>query len=216
MPSLTSESEHLPDRSGSPRRIAAEASSLVVDTSAAVAVILGEPGSEELAAHLEDALVRLRPAAIRVELGIVIEARLWPAGHDVVERFLRDAKVDVVPVGLADRAMSGWRRYGKGRHPAGLNFGACFTYALADRPGHPVLCTGDDFAATDIMVVRPGTEPTGVALAPIAPIGELTARRPPPARTSPTRRGSTAIPGVGRPHRHSYTYKQSRSDSMYS
>jgi len=137
--------------------------SLVVDTSAAVAVILAEPGSEELAARLEDALVRLMSAAIRVELGIVIEARLWPAGQDVVERFLRDAKVDIVPVDadLTDRAMSGWRRYGKGRHPAGLNFGDCLTYALADRTGHPVLCTGDDFAATDIAVVRPGTDPGG-------------------------------------------------------
>jgi ribonuclease VapC len=131
--------------------------SLVVDTSAAVAVILGEPGSEELAEHLEDALSRLMPAAIRVELGIVIEARLWPAGQDVVDRFLRDAKVDIVPVDadIAARAMSGWRRYGKGRHPAGLNFGDCFTYALAERTGHPVLCTGDDFAATDLALVRP-------------------------------------------------------------
>jgi ribonuclease VapC len=131
---------------------------LVVDTSAVVAVILAEPGSEELAAHLEDALVRLMPAAIRVELGMVIEARLWPAGQDVVDRFLRDANVSIVPVDadLADRAMSGWRRYGKGRHPAGLNFGDCFTYALADRTGHPVLCTGNDFAATDVAVVRPG------------------------------------------------------------
>jgi ribonuclease VapC len=131
-------------------------SSLVVDTSAAVAVILAEPGGEELATYLEDALVRLMPAAIRVELGIVIEAQLHPAGQDVVDRFLRDAKVDIVPVDadLADRAMSGWRRYGKGRHPAGLNFGDCFTYALADRTGHPVLCTGNDFAATDITVVR--------------------------------------------------------------
>jgi ribonuclease VapC len=132
--------------------------SLVVDTSAAVAIVLGEPGSDELAAHLENALVRLMPAAIRVELGIVIEARLWPAGQDVADRLLRDAKIDVVPVDadLADRAMSGWRRYGKGHHPAGLNFGDCFTYALAERTGHPVLCTGDDFAATDIAVVRPG------------------------------------------------------------
>ena len=136
--------------------------SLVVDTSAAVAVILGEPGGEELAAHLDHALVRLMPAAIRVELGMVIEARLWPAGQDVVGRFLRDARVDVVPVDadLAERALSGWRRYGKGRHPAGLNFGGCFTYALADRTGHPVLCTGSDFAATDITVVRPGTSNT--------------------------------------------------------
>jgi ribonuclease VapC len=131
--------------------------SLVVDASAAVAVILGEPGSEELAAHLEDALTRLMPAAGRVELGIVIEARLWPAGQDVVDRFLRDAKIDIVSVDadLAARAMSGWRRYGKGRHAAGLNFGDSFTYALAERTGHPVLCTGDDFAATDIVTVRP-------------------------------------------------------------
>jgi ribonuclease VapC len=131
--------------------------SLVVDTSAAVAVILGEPGSAELAAHLEDALARLMPTAVRVELGIVIEAGLWPAGQDIVDRFLRDAKIDVVPVDadLAARAMSGWRRYGKGRHPAGLDFGDCFTYALAERTGHPVLCTGDDFIATDVNVVRP-------------------------------------------------------------
>lgn len=131
--------------------------SLVVDTSACVAVILGEPGSEELAGYLERSLVRLMSAAIRVELGIVIEARLWPAGQDVVDRFLRDAKIDVVSVDeeLAARAMSGWRRYGKGRHPAALNFGDCFTYALAEKSGHPVLCTGDDFAATGIPVLRP-------------------------------------------------------------
>jgi ribonuclease VapC len=131
--------------------------SLVVDTSAAVAVILGEACGEELAAQLEEALVRLMSAAIRVELGIVIEARLWPAGQDVVDRFLRDAKIDIVPVDadLADRAMSAWRRYGKGRHRAALNFGDCFTYALAERTGHPVLCTGNDFAATDVAVAGP-------------------------------------------------------------
>ena len=111
--------------------------------------------------HLENALTRLMPAVIRVELGIVIEARLWPAGQDVVDRFLRDAQLDIVPVDtdLAARAMSGWRRYGKGRHPAGLNCGDCFTYALAERTGHPVQCTGDGFAATDVTVVRPGPTP---------------------------------------------------------
>ena len=82
----------------------------------------------------------------------------------VVDRFLRDAKVDIVPVDadLAARAMSGWRRYGKGRHPAGLNFGDCFTYALAEQTGDPVLCTGDDFAATDISVLRPDPAPDQV------------------------------------------------------
>jgi ribonuclease VapC len=139
---------------------------LVVDTSAAVAVILDEPGSAELIAYLEHALARLMPAAIRVELGIVIEARLWPAGQDVVDRFLRDAKIDIVPVDadLAARAMSGWRRYGKGRHQAELTLGECFTYALAERTGHPVLCTGDDFAATDVHVLRP-RPPTDAAQA---------------------------------------------------
>jgi ribonuclease VapC len=148
--------------------------SLVVNTSAAVAVILGEPGSDELAARLEDALARVMPAAIRVELGIVIEARLWPAGQDVVDRFLRDAKIDVVPVDadLAARAMSGWRRYGKGRHRAGLNFGDCFSYALAERTGYPLLCMGDDFAATDITVVRPSPAPDADQAAPERPVQE--------------------------------------------
>ncbi|MGH8933461.1 MAG: type II toxin-antitoxin system VapC family toxin, partial [Egibacteraceae bacterium] len=55
----------------------------------------------------------------------------------------------------ADRALEGWRRFGKGRHAAGLNFGDCFTYALAAVTGCPVLCVGDDFAATDLDVIRP-------------------------------------------------------------
>jgi len=95
----------------------------------------------------------------RSDDGLIPAARA--PGQDVVDRFLRDAKVDIVPVDadLAARAMSGWRRYGKGRHPAGLDFGDCFTYALAERTGHPVLCTGDDFAATDITVVRPRPAP---------------------------------------------------------
>jgi ribonuclease VapC len=137
----------------------AAARSVVVDTSAAVAIIFGEPGYEDLVADLEGALSRVMSSAIRVELGIVVEARLWPAGRDVVDRFIRDAMVEIVPVDedQAARALSGWRRYGKGRHQAGLDFGDCFTYALAQRTGHSVLCTGKDFAATDIDVVRPRT-----------------------------------------------------------
>ncbi len=106
---------------------------------------------------LEGALSRFMTAATRVELGIVIETRLGQAGQDVVERFLRDAKIELVAVDaeLAARAMSCWRRYGKSRHPAGLNFGDCFTFALAESTGNPVLCTGRDFAATPIEVIRP-------------------------------------------------------------
>lgn len=129
-----------------------------MDTSAAVAIIQGEPEAEELAGYLAGALVRLMSAATRVELGIAIEARLGSAGQDVVDRFLRDARIDIVSVDIeqAERAVSAWRRYGKGRHRAGLNYGDCFTYALAERTGHPILCTGDDFPATTVAVLRPG------------------------------------------------------------
>jgi ribonuclease VapC len=54
----------------------------------------------------------------------------------------------------AERALAAWRRYGKGRHPAGLNLGDCFAYALADQSGLPLLSTGADFAATDLEVIR--------------------------------------------------------------
>jgi len=76
----------------------------------------------------------------------------------VVSRFLRDAEIEIVDVtaDLADRALGAWRRYGKGRHPAALNFGDCFVYALCDQTGLPLVCTGADFAATDLEILRPG------------------------------------------------------------
>lgn len=130
---------------------------VVVDTSAAVAVITGEPGADVLVAHLERTTSRLMSAATRVELGIVIEARYGPVGADHVSRFLRDADITVTQVDAegAELAVGAWRRYGRGRHPARLNLGDCFSYALADASGFPLLCTGDDFAATDLPVVRP-------------------------------------------------------------
>ena len=130
---------------------------LVVDTSAVVAIILAEPCGDRLIADLEEATVRVMSAATRVELGIVIESRLGPDGIEAVERFLRDAEIRVVDVDreAAERAVGAWRRYGKGRHPAALNFGDCFSYALAEQTGFPLLCTGDDVAATDLGI-RPG------------------------------------------------------------
>lgn len=129
---------------------------VVVDTSAAVAILLGEPGGDDLAAHLGGAVSRFMSTASRVELDIVIEARLGPTGTDVAGRFVRDAAIECVDVDadIADRAVSAWRRFGKGRHRAALNFGDCFVYALAERTGLPLLCTGDDFAATHLDVIR--------------------------------------------------------------
>ncbi len=61
-----------------------------------------------------------------------------------------------VDVDSAERALGAWRRYGEGRHRAGLNFGDCFVYALAERSGLPVVCTGEDFVATDLEVLPAG------------------------------------------------------------
>lgn len=128
---------------------------VVVDTSAAMAILLGEDDAEEVLAALGESDHRLVSAATFVELGIVLEARLGPAGGAIAERFLRDAGIEVVDLDRtqADRALEGWRRFGKGRHRAGLNLGDCFAYGLAVATGHPVLCVGDDFTRTDAEVL---------------------------------------------------------------
>ncbi len=93
-------------------------------------------------------------AATRVELGIVIEAKTGSAGTQLLEELLSRVAVEVVPVDaeLAEEALVAWRRFGKGRHRAGLNLGDTFSYALARRLGQPLLFVGDDFAHTDVTV----------------------------------------------------------------
>jgi ribonuclease VapC len=130
---------------------------LVVDTSAACAVLFGEDGRLTLLSALVTADDRLMSSATSVELAMVVEARLGPSASTIAGRFIEDAAIDVVPFTAVHvaRALEGWRRYGKGRHPAGLNMGDLFAYALAVDEGCPVLCVGDDFARTDVAVIRP-------------------------------------------------------------
>jgi ribonuclease VapC len=130
-------------------------STIVVDTSAMVAILTNEPGHGWLATQLADATERLMTAPTAVELGIVLEARSPAAG--ILRRTLRDASITVTPFdhGMAQRALDAWRRFGKGRHPAALNFGDCFSYALAEATGCPILCVGNDFSLTDLAVLRP-------------------------------------------------------------
>jgi ribonuclease VapC len=132
-------------------------SGVVVDTSAAMAILRGEAAGEELAARLAEADERLMSTGTLIELGIVLEARIGPAASGIIDRFLRDGGIDLVSVERVhtDRALEGWRRFGRGRHPAALNLGDLFAYALAASRGHPVLCTGRDFTATDVGVVSP-------------------------------------------------------------
>ena len=129
---------------------------VVVDSSAATAILLSEPASQAVLATLEDADPRLMSAATLVELAIVVEARLGPSGGGIADRFVRDGGIEVVAFDRtqADRALEGWRRFGKGRHPAALNLGDCFTYGLAIATGHPVLCVGNDFGQTDAEVAE--------------------------------------------------------------
>jgi len=125
----------------------------VVDTSAIVAVLFAEPGSEEIQRKLMES-PSVMSAATRVELGIVIEAKTGAAGTQLLEELLARVGMQVVAVDsdLADEAMVCWRRFGKGRHSAGLNFGDTFSYALARRTGHPLLFVGNDFNRTDVVV----------------------------------------------------------------
>ena len=130
-------------------------SGVVVDTSAVLAVLLSEPAAEPLLARLDASELSLMSMASLVEVGIVAEARLGPAGYSLADRFVRDGGIELVPLDRshADAAVEGWRRFGKGQHPASLNLGDCFTYGLAVSVGLPVLCVGGDFLQTDVEVV---------------------------------------------------------------
>lgn len=130
--------------------------SLVVDTSALVAILAREPGHVWLSNQLAEASERLISAPTVVELGIVLEARV-PNSMGIAHRLVRDARITIIDFDaeLAERAVDAWRRFGKGRHRAGLNLGDCYTYALAEGTGHTILCVGDDFRRTDLPVSTP-------------------------------------------------------------
>lgn len=131
---------------------------MVIDSSALMAVLLREPGSDLIAAAIETATPRLISAATLLEISIVIESRKGEAGGRELDLLLYRAEIEVVPVDQdqAELARIGWRRFGKGRHPAGLNFGDCFAYALAKSRQLPLLFCGKDFARTDVDAALPG------------------------------------------------------------
>jgi ribonuclease VapC len=129
---------------------------VVVDTSAVVALLGMEPESARLAAALESDPNRLISAAAVLECGLVIESRYGLAGGHELDLLIAKTGLAIEPVTAeqADIAREAWRRYGKGRHSAALNFGDCFSYALSKFSGEPLLFKGDDFSQTDISVVH--------------------------------------------------------------
>jgi len=125
---------------------------MVIDTSAIVAIACDEPDAPELEEQIADDPIRLISAATMLEATMVIETQLGDAGGRELDFWLLKIGAEIVAVDAeqADVARRAWRRYGKGRHAAALNFGDCFSYALAMSRGEPLLFKGEDFAKTDV------------------------------------------------------------------
>lgn len=128
---------------------------MVIDTSALIALLGMEAEAARLAAAIEADATRLISAASVVEAALVIESRYGPDGGRELDLLTAKAGLSVEPVTAqqAEIAREAWRRFGKGRHPASLNFGDCFSYALARATGEPLLFKGTDFPQTDVAVV---------------------------------------------------------------
>jgi ribonuclease VapC len=126
---------------------------MVIDTSAIVAILFNEPERYEFDRLIAVADVRLISAVTRVEAAFVIEGRTGDVGRFRLDRFFELTGVEIVGVTpeQAEIAVEAFRRYGKGRHPIGLNIGDCFPYALAKSTGEPLLFKGSDFSHTDII-----------------------------------------------------------------
>lgn len=117
-----------------------------------MAVLLRESDAEPYSKALAASLCRMSVASF-LELAMVLESRKGTLAGIELDALLEDAHIVLEPVTLeqAQAARRAWRRFGKGNHPAGLNFGDCFAYALAEVTGEPLLFKGDDFALTDVQ-----------------------------------------------------------------
>ncbi|WP_190303321.1 type II toxin-antitoxin system VapC family toxin [Methylomonas rhizoryzae] len=126
---------------------------MVVDSSALIAVLLMEADADQLLNQLVDAEELYLSAVSLLETAIVIEHKKGLAGAEKLDELLAELAVNVVGFdrGQAALARSAWREFGKGRHPAKLNFGDCCSYALAKQLGKPLLFKGNDFAQTDMV-----------------------------------------------------------------
>jgi ribonuclease VapC len=124
---------------------------MVIDTSAVIAILLAEDDAERYTRAIEMAAQPRMSAASYVEAAVVIDNRGDVLARREFDRFIRRAGIEVVAVDLeqAEIARQAYRDFGKGRHPAGLNFGDCFSYALAKLIDEPLLFKGTDFSLTD-------------------------------------------------------------------
>lgn len=128
---------------------------MIIDTSALLAILFDEPDGPALLRRIAEAPIRLMSSANAVEAWIVAGRHANPAKGPALDILLETLGIDMVPVTVQHPrlARTAYHTYGKGRHPAGLNFGDCFAYALAKATDLPLLFKGDDFGQTDVPVV---------------------------------------------------------------
>jgi ribonuclease VapC len=128
---------------------------VVIDTSAVLAILLAEPERGHFLKLLSESGIRLVSAANVLETSIVVESRRGEAAGRELDLFLHRAKVEIIAVDQEQVSIAryAWRKFGKGRHPAALNFGDCFAYALTKTSNEPLLAKGGDFSKTDLELV---------------------------------------------------------------
>lgn len=125
---------------------------MVIDSSALIALLQSEPEADRIMEALIEHEERHVSAANVLEASIVLTARFGEAADKELDVLLHKADIEIVSVTpeQVELAREAWKRFGKGRHAAALNFGDCFSYALAQSLGQPLLFVGDDFSKTDI------------------------------------------------------------------
>ena len=136
---------------------------MIIDSSTILAVIGKEPGYERIVHELAASPGTWIGAPTRLESGIVLTARFGPRGKTALARFLQENSIQTVAFddAHASVALDAYSRFGKGRHPAALNFGDCCAYAVASVASEPLLCVGDDFVKTDLVLVSLDTDEIG-------------------------------------------------------
>lgn len=132
---------------------------MVIDSSAILAILQNEPERHAFNVTIAAADQRSLSAASLVELSIVIGARYGADAQTDLDAFLNTAQIEIISVdrGQAELARLAFTQFGKGRHRAALNFGDCFSYALAKWLDQPLLFKGDDFSHTDLLLANPST-----------------------------------------------------------
>ncbi len=131
---------------------------MVLDSSAILAILLGEPEGPAIASAVAADPRRLLGAFTALEAALVIEARKGEDAGREFDLFVYRSGLDVIPMDAnqMELARAAWRRYGRGRHAAGLNIGDCCAYALSRFTGEPLLFKGDNFQKTDVQRVELG------------------------------------------------------------